>query len=60
MHSGGGGGGWNSNVYGNGANGGSGVVIIRYSGAQRGSGGTVSSPSSDTMHVFTSSGTFSA
>ena len=38
--------------------GGSGLVIIRYSGSQRGSGGTVSTPSGDTMHVFSSSGTY--
>jgi hypothetical protein len=56
---GGAGGGWSTN-YGNGGNGGSGVVIIRYSGSQQGTGGTVTSPSGDTMHVFTSSGTFTA
>jgi hypothetical protein len=56
---GGAGGGWSTN-YGDGGNGGSGVVIIRYSGSQQGTGGTVTSPSGDTMHVFTSSGTFTA
>ena len=38
--------------------GGSGVVIIRYSGAQRGSGGTVTSSGGYTYHQFNSSGTY--
>jgi len=38
--------------------GGSGIVIIRYSGSQRGSGGTVTSSGGYTYHTFTSSGTF--
>jgi len=41
-------------------NGGSGVVIIRYSGSQRGSGGTVTSSGGYTYHTFTSSGTYTA
>lgn len=48
--------------YGGGGGGGSGVVIIRYQGAQRGSGGTVSTMTIGgvlyTIHKFTSSGTF--
>jgi hypothetical protein len=40
--------------------GGSGIVIISYSGSQRGTGGTVSSVSGNTIHIFTSSGTFTA
>jgi hypothetical protein len=40
--------------------GGSGVVIIRYAGAQRGTGGTVTSSGGYTYHTFTSSGTFAA
>lgn len=40
--------------------GGSGVVIIRYLGAQRGTGGTVTSSGGYTIHTFTSSGTFIA
>jgi prepilin-type N-terminal cleavage/methylation domain-containing protein len=38
--------------------GGSGIVIIRYAGAQRGTGGTVSSSGGYTIHTFTSSGTY--
>jgi uncharacterized membrane protein YgcG len=44
----------------NGVNGGSGIVIIRYAGAQRGTGGTVTSAGGYTIHTFTSSGTFTA
>lgn len=40
--------------------GGSGVVIVRYAGTQRGSGGTVTSAGGYTYHTFTSSGTFTA
>lgn len=42
------------------AAGGSGVVIISYPGAQRGTGGTVTSSGGYTIHKFTSSGTFNA
>ena len=38
-------------------NGGSGVVIIAYAGAQRGSGGTVTSSGGNTIHTFTITGT---
>ena len=41
-------------------NGGSGIVIIRYFGAQRGTGGTVTSSGGYTIHTFTSSGTYTA
>jgi len=41
-------------------NGGSGIVIIRYAGTQRGTGGTVTSSGGYTIHTFTSSGTFTA
>jgi hypothetical protein len=41
-------------------NGGSGVVIIRYLGAQKGSGGTVTSSGGYTYHTFNSSGTYTA
>lgn len=44
----------------NGASGGSGIVIIRYLGVQRGTGGTVTSSGGYTIHTFTSSGTFTA
>jgi hypothetical protein len=40
--------------------GGSGVVIIRYAGSQRGTGGTVTSAGGYTYHTFNSSGTFTA
>jgi hypothetical protein len=38
--------------------GGSGVVIIRYQGAQQGFGGLVTSVGNDTVHTFTASGDF--
>jgi hypothetical protein len=44
----------------NGGAGGSGIVIIRYLGTQRGLGGTVTSAGGFTYHTFTSSGTFRA
>jgi hypothetical protein len=40
--------------------GGSGIVIVRYLGAQRGSGGTVTSSGGYTIHTFTTSGTYTA
>lgn len=43
-----------------GGNGGSGVVIIRYLGSQRGTGGTVSTAGGYTYHTFTTSGTYTA
>jgi hypothetical protein len=57
----GGGGGGFHDAYGTavvGANGGSGIVIFRYVGAQKGTGGTVSSSGGYTYHTFTTSGTF--
>jgi len=54
----GGGGGINGGNLG--GNGGSGIVIIRYPGCQRGTGGTICSYCGTTIHVFTSSGTFVA
>ena len=39
-------------------NGGSGIVIIRYAGSQKGSGGTVTSSGGYTYHQFNSSGTY--
>ncbi len=38
--------------------GGSGVVIISYPGSQRGTGGTITSSGGNTIHTFTSSGTY--
>jgi len=40
--------------------GGSGLVIIRYLGAQKATGGTVTSSGGYTIHTFTTSGTFTA
>jgi hypothetical protein len=40
--------------------GGSGIVIISYPGGQRGTGGTVTTSGGNTIHTFTSSGTFAA
>lgn len=40
--------------------GGSGIVIVRYAGTQRGQGGTVTSNAGYTYHKFTGSGTFIA
>ena len=56
----GGGAGGGNTTNSSGANGGSGVVIIRYLGAQRGTGGTVTSSGGNTIHTFTSSGTYIA
>ena len=55
---GGGGGGGGAWEYYGGA-GGSGIVIVRYQGAQRATGGTVTTSGSYTIHTFTGSGTFS-
>ena len=57
-NTGGGGGGGTGGGGGGGGNGGSGIVIIRYPGIQRASGGTVTSSNGYTIHTFTSSGTF--
>ena len=54
-NSGGGGGG---SVDAGGGNGGSGIVIVRYPGSQRATGGTVTSVDGYTIHTFTTSGTF--
>jgi PKD repeat protein len=35
-------------------------VIISYPGSQRGTGGTVTSSGGNTIHTFTSSGTYTA
>jgi len=57
---GGGGGAGGAAPGGTGGAGGSGIVVIRYIGAQRGSGGTVTSVGGYTIHTFTSSGTYTA
>jgi hypothetical protein len=56
----GGGGGGGNNAGDGGGTGGSGIVIISYPGTQRGSGGTITSASNNTIHTFTSSGTYIA
>lgn len=53
-----GGGGGGGKGSGNISNGGSGIVIVRYVGSQRGTGGTVTSVNGYTVHTFTSSGTY--
>lgn len=52
---GGGGAGANATVGGSGT---SGVVIIRYAGAPKATGGTITTVGSDTVHTFTASGNF--
>ena len=42
----------------NGANGGSGIVIIRYAGPQDATGGTYSSSGGYSIHTFTGEGIF--
>jgi hypothetical protein len=51
-----GGGGGGGATYG--GSGGSGITIIKYAGSQRGTGGTVTTSGSFTVHTFTSSGTY--
>lgn len=58
-NTGGGGGGMGISIRTSGS-GGSGIFIIRYLGAQRGTGGTVTSAGGYTIHTFTSSGNFTA
>ena len=56
-NTGGGGGGTRRGVS-PGGNGGSVIIIIKYAGAQKATGGTVTTVSGSTVHTFTSSGTF--
>ena len=56
VNTGGGGGGDGGTGFG----GGSGIVIIRYSGGTVGSGGTITSAGGFTYHTFTASGTFTS
>jgi hypothetical protein len=56
---GGGGGGSHYNANNKGGEGGSGIVVIRYPGPQKGVGGNIiTTVGSDTVHIFTSNGTF--
>jgi len=57
-NTGGGGGGGGDGLAG--GNGGSGIVIVSYPGATRGTGGTITSVNGYTIHTFTSNGTFTA
>ena len=59
-NTGGGGGGGRGYSGDGGKAGGSGIVIIRYAGTQRGTGGTVTSVGGYTYHTFTSSGSYTA
>jgi hypothetical protein len=52
----GGGGGSHYNLTNDGGSGGSGIVVVRYSGTARGTGGTITTVSGDTVHTFTTSG----
>jgi hypothetical protein len=54
----GGGGGGGTHWDSDGGNGGSGIVIVRYFGSQRATGGTITTSGGYTIHTFTSSGTF--
>lgn len=60
VNTGGGGGGPIGDGTALGGAGGAGVVIIRYSGAQKGTGGTVTTANGYTIHTFTSSGSYIA
>jgi hypothetical protein len=55
-----GGGGGAGGIINNGGAGGSGIVVLRYLGSQRGTGGTVTTSGGYTIHTFTSSGTYVA
>ena len=54
----GGGGGGESGYYNGSVAGGSGIVIVRYPGAVRANGGTITSAGGYSIHTFTSNGTF--
>jgi hypothetical protein len=56
----GGGGGGGPAAGGSGGSGGSGIFIISYPGSQRGTGGTITSIGGNTIHTFTTSGTYTA
>ena len=57
---GGGGGGSGNNTTPNAPDGGSGIVIIRYKGPRKATGGTITTVDNETVHTFTSSGSFVA
>ena len=60
MNRGSGGGGAERNNFTTGGSGSSGILIIRYLGTQKGSGGTVTSAGGYTYHTFTSSSTYTS
>jgi hypothetical protein len=43
-----------------GGNGGSGIVVISYTGTQRGTGGVYTFVGGNSIHTFTTSGTYTA
>jgi hypothetical protein len=55
---GGGGGGSHYNFTNKGGDGGSGIVIVKYPGLQKATGGTITSVAGHTIHTFTAPGTF--
>ena len=57
---GGGGGGSGNNTTPNAPDGGSGIVIVRYKGPRKATGGTITTVDNETVHTFTSSGSFVA
>jgi hypothetical protein len=57
---GGGGGGSHYSTNNYGGNGGSGIVIVRYKGPRKATGGTITTVDNETVHTFTSSGSFVA
>jgi hypothetical protein len=59
-NTGGGGGASGGTYFSGGGAGGSGIVIISYPGTQRGTGGTITTAANNTIHTFTSSGTYVA
>lgn len=59
-NTGGGGGGSGGGTESDGGAGGSGIVILRYAGSQRGTGGSITSSGGYTYHTFTSSSTYTA
>jgi hypothetical protein len=59
-NTGGGGGGLGSNTSYTSGSGGSGVVVIRYAGSQRGTGGTVTSAGGYTYHTFNTTANYTA
>ena len=51
---------WIIPITGGSGTGGSGIVIVRYSGSQQATGGTITSAAGYTIHTFTGDGTFTS